>query len=154
MVMRKNKFHQKPSFIQTLITKFCVTVSHVILQLDGLVMKKKSIKVNLILKKQHLYCRIMPPTRRLTDPRCTCAPQLMTSMCVKAEKVDRQDHNAGDSPDTPHGTGSWSANVHGTAAGQSIDTKHHCCRMLQGLQELRNNDTLCDYSLFAQGKVS
>ncbi|KAK7114440.1 hypothetical protein V1264_000499 [Littorina saxatilis] len=38
------------------------------------------------------------------------------------------------------------------AAAKNVGAKSHCCRMLQGLQELRNNDTLCDYSLFADGQ--
>lgn len=31
-------------------------------------------------------------------------------------------------------------------------SSNHCCRMLQGLQELRYNSTLCDYSLIADGE--
>lgn len=41
-----------------------------------------------------------------------------------------------------------------TITGRGVVSKNHCCRLLQGLQELRYNSTLCDYSVIAEGEVS
>ena len=32
-------------------------------------------------------------------------------------------------------------------------TENHCCALLHGLQELRKSNTLCDYTLIADGQV-
>ncbi|KAK6184999.1 hypothetical protein SNE40_007331 [Patella caerulea] len=34
----------------------------------------------------------------------------------------------------------------------SLTSKNHCCKLLQGLHDLRNTDTLCDYSVIAEGQ--
>ena len=73
----------------------------------------------------------------------------MISTCDKAKRPITATAN-GQLPQAPGTSGEEGA---AEAAGKSVGTKNHCCLMLQGLQELRNNDTLCDYSLFADGEV-
>ena len=90
----------------------------------------------------------MPPVRRLTYTRCPPA-YLMISTCDKANRSITATAD-GKLPQPPAPTGEEGAT--GTA-GKGVGAKNHCCLMLQGLQELRNNDTFCDYSLFADGEV-
>lgn len=95
----------------------------------------------------------MPPKRPTTyGSRCPPA-HFMMSACDRAA---RPLINPADGQSMPliSDECSTAATTTTTITGRGVVSKNHCCRLLQGLQELRYNSTLCDYSVIAEGEVS
>ena len=94
--------------------------------------------------------KVMPPKRMLTYTRCPPA-HFMISTC---DTASRPLTAPGDAQAALQPGASGSGDEAGLGIpGRGLGARSHCCRMLQGLQDLRNNGTLCDYSLFADGQV-
>ncbi|XP_046563463.1 kelch-like protein 26 [Haliotis rubra] len=78
----------------------------------------------------------MPYVAKVTPPK------LMVSTChAMLQKTDQASNSSTSSADGVLPTYT------------ALSSKNHCCKLLLGLQDLRNNETLCDYSILAEGEV-